>query len=124
MTHGDKAKAKGKISQASAAKKSSKKAGGKAVKTSKSGKTAGTKGGVKTQKGSTKKQGRPEKAIPAAKKSSSPAKAKESGATKEAGNPKARAADAGNGSFTNPVVGAAFKRAVKKYSNAFRKLTD
>ena len=27
-------------------------------------------------------------------------------------------------SFTNPVVGAAFKRAVKKYPTAFRRLTD
>jgi hypothetical protein len=26
--------------------------------------------------------------------------------------------------FTNPVVGAAFKRAIKKYPNAFRRLTD
>jgi hypothetical protein len=26
--------------------------------------------------------------------------------------------------FSNPVVSAAFKRAVKKYANAFRKLTD
>jgi hypothetical protein len=26
--------------------------------------------------------------------------------------------------FSNPIVSAAFKRAVKKYANAFRKLTD
>ncbi len=26
--------------------------------------------------------------------------------------------------FSNPAVGAAFKRAVKKYPNAFRRLTD
>ena len=30
----------------------------------------------------------------------------------------------GNGSFNNPTVAAAFKHAIKKYPNAFRKLTD
>jgi hypothetical protein len=90
-------------------------------------KAAGAQSGGKAEKSSAKKQARPEKAAPTSKKGS-PTKAKESSAgAKEAaasGNAKARAADAGNGSFTNPVVGAAFKRAVKKYSNAFRKLTD
>ena len=30
----------------------------------------------------------------------------------------------GGVNFSNPVVGAAFKRAIKKYPNAFRRLTD
>ncbi len=30
----------------------------------------------------------------------------------------------GEGGFSNPAVAAAFRRAVKKYANAFRRLTD
>ena len=30
----------------------------------------------------------------------------------------------GDGSFGNAIIAAAFKRAAKKYSNAFRRLTD
>lgn len=47
---------------------------------------------------------------------------KKAGADKSAGNGTARAR--GEGGFSNPAVGAAFKTAVKKYPNAFRKLTD
>ena len=39
------------------------------------------------------------------------------------GNPKGRATEGGI-HFTNPAVGAAFKRAIKKFPNAFRRLTD
>jgi len=39
------------------------------------------------------------------------------------GKPRARLTP-GELTFTNPVVAAAFKRAVKKYANAFRRLTD
>ncbi|MEO8036336.1 MAG: hypothetical protein ABI837_18010, partial [Acidobacteriota bacterium] len=56
--------------------------------------------------------------------------AKETGSVQEsadAGRLKARearptAAEATG--FTNPVVGAAFKRALKKYGTAFRRLTE
>ncbi|HEY2830258.1 MAG TPA: hypothetical protein VGJ88_09095, partial [Thermoanaerobaculia bacterium] len=32
--------------------------------------------------------------------------------------------ETGDASFGNPIIAAAFKRAAKKYSNAFRRLTD
>jgi hypothetical protein len=37
---------------------------------------------------------------------------------------KARGPADSNGTFSNPVVGAAYKHALKKYNNAFRRLTD
>ncbi len=56
------------------------------------------------------------------KKHETGGKAAKAGA-KAGGNGKTRGpADAGG--FTNPVIAAAFKRAVRKYPNAFRKLTD
>lgn len=65
------------------------------------------------------------KATPSGKKSKTAAKDKSS--VKAAGA-KAAPARAGKNdgtfSFNNPAVAAAFKRAVKKYSSAFRRLTD
>ena len=124
MTHGDKAKAKaGKSSQASAAKKSS--STKEAV-----GKGAEGKGGGKVAPQSGRESGEPSKisikkagaekggaAAPGPEKSAS--SGKEGGAGKTRGRP----AD-DNGTFSNPVVGTAFKRAIQKYPNAFRKLTD
>lgn len=75
-----------------------------------------------------KKQGKA-KAAPSGKKSK-PAKAEASGAKSSAKAParpvsasggKARTGDA---AFNNPVVAAAFRRAVKKYPSAFKRLTD
>jgi hypothetical protein len=110
MKHGDKAKAKA----AKASKPSDKKSSTKAV--SKSGK-AETKGGKAAAKG---KAGS-EKAA-SSKKSGSEAVAALSGKT--GGNGRGRPAESDGGTFANPVVAAAFKRAVKKYPNSFRRLTD
>ena len=127
MKHGDKAKAK----SAKASSKASDKKSSKAV-----AKTAG-----KTSKGSSAKvsQGKglhkaPAKSTPAKRAAKgSPGK---SVATKSVGAnalPRPPATKPGGDgqrpaddipSFTNPVIAAAFKRAVKKYSNAFRRLTD
>ena len=72
-------------------------------------------------------------------KKTKPAKVQDSqggSSTKKAGTAKAAPARAagktdvvkgrGNesGSFSNPIVGNAFKRAVKKYPSAFKRLTD
>ena len=99
MKHGD--KEKGKASKA-AGKKSSKAA-------------AGSKGSKAAPVAKSQKQ----QAGPAAK-SAAKAPAEQAG-----GNGKARPRPGGDvGGFTNPVVAAAFKRAVKKYPNTFRKLSD
>ena len=136
MTHGEKAKAKtAKSSQASATKKISTKAGTKTVQIGKKGGGKETGQSSKAVKAGGKKAG-PEKtsaktsakagsqkesaaAIPAKKAASA---AKETGSN---GKAKARppAAEEAAG-FTNPTVANAFKRALKKYPNAFRKLTD
>ena len=96
MKHGDKAK---------------KSAKGKA-----SGKTASSKVASpgKTSKSAQSRSQAGSKAAPA--KTSSKAHA--------GGNGKTSVARDGSVSFSNPVVGAAFKRAVKKYPTAFRRLTD
>lgn len=98
MKHGD--KAKGKASKASGKKSD------KASAASKSGKA------------SLKTTG---KASPKAHTQISPAKT----LSKKDGNGAIRGRSTPDPSgFSNPVVGAAFKRAVKKYPNAFRRLTD
>ena len=95
MKHGDKAKAK----SAKAASKPS-------VKTSKA--SSASKAGSKA--GASSKSSAPQKATPA-KTVSKPAAFN--------GKPK------GDGSgFTNPIVASAFKRAIKKFPTAFRRLTD
>ena len=96
MKHGDKAKAK----TAKAASKSSVKSS-KATGASKSGSKAGA-----TLKSHSEK-------APAAKSVGAPGN----------GKPKGRVVPDASG-FSNPVVGAAFKRAIKKFPTAFRRLTD
>jgi hypothetical protein len=102
MKHGDKAK---KSSQ------------GKA-----SGKTAGSKVAAPAKASQSSSKSRqeagakaPAQKAPAQKVSAKPA---------AGGNGKAITRDNGTGGFSNPIVAAAFKRAVKKYPAAFRKLTD
>ena len=85
-----------------------------------------------------KEKGKKAKAKPSGKKSSPPAsKSSQSVQTKKSAG--AAAAPAGKASadaknrgriapdgapFNNPTVASAFKRAVKKFPNAFRRLTD
>jgi len=87
-----------------------------------------------------KEKGKKAQAKPSGKKSSPPAsksKASQSVQTKKSGAAAAATlskggADAKNRargtpdspSFNNPIVATAFKRAVKKFPNAFRRLTD
>jgi hypothetical protein len=85
-----------------------------------------------------KEKGKKTKAKPSGKKSSPPAsKSSQSVQSKKSGGAAAAAvikagADGKNRgrsapdgpSFNNPVVASAFKRAVKKFPNAFRRLTD
>jgi hypothetical protein len=126
MTHGDQAKAKAaKSSQASGNQKSSPQTAGKAVQSGKAGQGGGKEGGAGSKGAPILVKAGPEKGgSPAAPKAGA-------GAAKEAGNGgkgKGRpvpppAADTTTG-FSNPAVANAFKRALKKYPNAFRKLTD
>jgi hypothetical protein len=58
------------------------------------------------------------------KSKSSPQKTSSTASKPKGGNGDAPAARTAGDGFTNPVVAAAFKHAVKKYPNAFRKLTD
>ena len=84
-----------------------------------------------------KEKGKKAKAKPSGKKSSPPAsKSSQSVQSKKSGGAAAApiikgGADAKNRgrapdgpSFNNPTVASAFKRAVKKFPNAFRRLTD
>jgi len=70
------------------------------------------------------------KATPSGKKSQAVAKSKASESRGKAAGAKAAPArnggskDAGTVTFNNPAVAAAFKRAIKKYSSTFRRLTD
>jgi hypothetical protein len=111
MKHGD--KEKGKASKASGKKS------GKAVAASKGSKAETRVETKKQSAGSGSKKVAATKA-PAAKVPASKASQQEAG-----GNGKARdRAGSDSGGFSNPLVAAAFKRAVKKYPNAFRKLSD
>ena len=77
---------------------------------------AKSKTGESSKAKSSSKEGSPKaSAKTAVKKTDSEAKG---------GNGKAGARRVPDGGFTNPIVGNAFKRAVKKYPNAFRRLTD
>ena len=121
MTHGEQTKAKtGKSSQASGSQKISSKTAGK---TGPGGK------GSNAKEGETGKAGK----IVVKKDQAGAAAQKGSFAAKEAGNGskgggKARSAPAPAPDdvpgFSNPTVENAFKRALKKYPNALRKLTD
>jgi len=118
MTHGDKEKAKKAASKASGDKKSKAVTSAKAVQTSKSGKTGKEGGGKAVQTG---------KAVEAHPKAVQSKAGEKAAAPAKAGNekPKARAVAAEPpGGFTNPVVASGFKRALKKFPNAFRRLTD
>ena len=125
MTHGDKAKAKAaKSSKASAPKASSK--GGEngkgalqtSAESSKTGSQGSGKGAVKAS---------PPKLRPAEKAASGPrgGSTKDSSAgTESKGKGRAAAVAEDEAPFNNPVIADAFKHALKKYPNAFRKLTD
>lgn len=118
MKHGDQAKAKSAKAKASPAKSSS-----KAVAVEKSRKAAGEGSKAKSSTGKT-----------VVKKSAAAAKAGPKAEDNGGGKPKAGGAPAkvparsapapDSEGFTNPVIAGAFKHALKKYSNAFRKLTD
>jgi len=110
MKHGDQANAKSAKAKASPEKSS------KAVVAGKGSKGAGETSS-KTKSGSSK-------AVP--KKGAVPTKGEGSASRPKAGAkaPAARGAPVEPEGFTNPVIAAAFKRAVKKYPTAFRKLTD
>ena len=111
MKHGDK---KGKTAKAAGQASGKKDSGKKALPA-----------GKETRKASETSQ----KQQAGAKETGAKAGAK-SGGAKEAVPPPRPAAKAGSPArggedgFTNAVVAGAFKRAVKKYPNAFRKLTD
>ena len=106
MKHGDKAKAKA-ASKTTSSGKSSKAAGEK----SSSAKEAGASG-----KG---------KDVKAGKQAGASSKKDEAGGNGKSSSRRAAAPPpAEAGTFTNPVVANAFKRAIKKYPNAFRRLTD
>ena len=125
MTHGDKAKAKtGKSSQASAAKKSPSKGVQAGKGASQEGRKDGPKGrqAPQTGKNGVKASASAEKTAPAGKKGGGTGTSKDSAA-----DPRGKArptADTNGGGFSNPLIANAFKRALKKYPNAFRKLTD
>jgi len=114
MKDGDKAKAKAAKAKTSGkevrSKSTAKEKGGQAVK------AAGKKESSSSAKSETK----------AAAKKSSSAKGggQASQKTSVKGNGKTGRPDAAGISFTNPTIESAFNRAVKKYPNAFRKLTD
>lgn len=106
MKHGDKEKGK---SAKAVSKTSGKKAGQSSGKAGASGKgSLPAKAAAKSSKGQ----------VGSAAKSAN----KEEGGN---GSTKSRTAEVlPAGGFTNPAVGAGFKRALKKYPNALRKLSD
>ncbi len=121
MTHGDKAKAKtGKSSQASGnSSKGSGKGAGKSAESAQSSSPGGRQSG-QAEKLAVKKPAEKSVATPAApgKKADPPVKSSEPKGGKTRGSSDEPAG------FANPLIAAAFKRAVQKYPNAFRKLTD
>lgn len=125
MTHGDQAKAKAaKTSQTSGIQKSSSKAAGKQQggKGSQGGGQQGSEGSQGAKIALKKQQGDAEKGSPAAAPAAKGASGKDAG---NGGKGKGRPAPPLDGSgFSNPDVANAFKRALAKYPNAFRKLTD
>ena len=100
MKHGDKAKSKA-ASKASG-KKASSKAGAASKSSAKSSKTV--------------------QSVKSPRKAEKPAESSKSQAGGN-GKPRPRGTSDTPG-FSNPVVANAFKRAIKKYPNAFRRLTD
>jgi hypothetical protein len=104
MKHGDKAKAK-------------------SAKTKASGKEAGSKKvAAKSSKGAEKTGG---KAVKAGGSKVVPKAAAKAGPSGKADNGKGKGVVAPGGiNFSNPVIAEAFRRAIKKYPSAFRRLTD
>lgn len=108
--------------------KTSKKASGQKVRPQEPRKSeskvarAGAKKPAQASRASAAGKGKPAQKVLASKISS-----KASGAPARSGadgQEKGTRGATGNGGFTNPVIAAAFKRAVKKYSTALRHLTD
>jgi hypothetical protein len=136
MTHGDKEKAKAGKTQASGSKSISKAA--VESKAGENGKSSG-KGSVKSAaeskagagKVSLKKGSPPQKAAAKAGSAKGGA-ASQTAAEAKGGDASGKAGSKGRGggaveeapTFSNPVIGDAFRNALKKYPNAFRKLTD
>ena len=110
MKHGDKAKAKSAkaSSKSSGSKKSSstQEAGSKAAGKKDGGAKAGSQG-----------KGAAAEAVPKSAGKVAPASVKADAKGGRNGGPPP-------GSFSNALIANAFKRAVKKYPNAFRRLTD
>jgi hypothetical protein len=112
MTHGDKKASSAKVSSKVSDPKSGAKAGAQASK------SGGKEGGGKAVKAaSAPETGKGSKAQPGASKAGSKASA-------SAPAPRGRTEADNVVSFANAAIGASFKRAVKKYPNAFRRLTD
>ena len=116
MTHGDKEKAKAAKSNKASVKKAGENGKGKAVQTIQAGKSVSKT--VPENKGSSK-TGK------AAEKSSGKARQTAGEKAKDAGiRPDLKAqSNSTPADANNPVVAAA-ERAIQKYPNAFRKLTD
>jgi hypothetical protein len=120
MTHGDKAKAKAAKSSKASVKEAGTQGGdnGKSKTVSQAGK--GSKAGEAGAKGESSSKTGSEKAAASPKDSG---KGKGSAASAK-GSTARNSPAAESGGFNNPVIGAAFKQALKKYPNALRKLTD
>jgi hypothetical protein len=129
MTHGDKAKAKaGKPTQASGKKSSSalqNKAGDevKAVKGKAAGKSSSEAGGKNGGENGGKKSGAGETGVQAG---SAKAGASRRGAEVKSDSKSAKGSVPAptSGGFANPLIADGFRRALEKYPNALRKLTD
>src|SRR5262249_55275416 len=107
MKHGDKAKAKSAKAKASGKEARRKKSVAKS-----------SKGAEKSSKAVKAKARAKESARKAPQKSSAPPKGGNGKGSKGA------RPVSGTVSFSNPVIAEAFRRAVKKYPTAFRRLTD
>lgn len=129
MKHGDKNAKTGKAVGQASGKKSSGKEAVEPTKTGKSSKAAG-QGGAEAGKESRKAGSAGQKQQAGAKESVAPSPAKAGtgakGGGKEAlpGRGAAKAGPPAREGFSSDVIANAFKRAVKKYPNAFRRLTD
>jgi hypothetical protein len=118
MKHGDKAKGKASKASKTSDKKVSK-AGGAKIKASEA-KGGEAKAGAKVEKSAAQASGKGSGKVVikgAIAKAGSASRAPE-------GNGNRARPETGDASFGNPIIAAAFKRAAKKYSNAFRRLPD
>lgn len=110
MTHGDKAKAK-------AGRKSQTSAPGRSEKSGANGKGGHEKAGSKSSKAAVVKK------VAAAEEGSRHKTAASKERAAGAAATRSRSGSDADG-IGDPIVAAAFKHAVKKYPNAFRRLTD